>query len=355
MKMKTEGYIEKFVDAEQADTVNRNKDSEINKENINSNSEIERVCTDKDPAIKKDKMDILHDCTLCPRNCHVDRLAGQCGRCHETAEIVAARAALHMWEEPCISGDTGSGAVFFSGCSMGCIFCQNHNIAEAKAGKIITIERLSEIFMELQEKGAANINLVTPTHYVPQIIKALDMAREAGLTLPVVYNTSGYEKPETIQMLDGYVDVYLPDFKYMEPELAAAYSHAPDYPEYAKASIKEMLRQTGNIQIDKETGMIQKGVIVRHLVLPGHVKNSKAVLKYLLETYKDQILISIMNQYTPMPQVSEDPLLSRKVTKREYEKVIDYVLELGMEDGFIQEGEAAKESFIPEFDSGMGI
>ena len=308
------------------------------------------INTDRNLKMKKDRMDILHDCILCPRNCHADRLAGQRGRCHETAEIVVARAALHMWEEPCISGNTGSGAVFFSGCSMGCIFCQNHNIAEAKAGKTITIERLAEIFLELQEKGAANINLVTPTHYVPQIIEALDMAREAGLTLPVVYNTSGYEKPEAIQMLEGYVDVYLPDFKYMEPELAAAYSHAPDYPEYAKASIKEMLRQTGNIQIDKETGMIQKGVIVRHLVLPGHIRNSKAVLKYLLETYRNQILISIMNQYTPMPQVSEDPLLSRKVTKREYEKVIDYALELGMEDGFIQEGEAAKESFIPEFD-----
>lgn len=310
----------------------------------------------KDMERIKENMNILKDCTLCPRNCHADRFGGQRGRCHETAEIVAARAALHMWEEPCISGDAGSGAVFFSGCSMGCIFCQNHNIAEAKAGKIITIERLSQIFLELQGEGAANINLVTPTHYVPQIIEALEMARKAGLDLPVVYNTSGYEKPETIQMLDGYVDVYLPDFKYMEPDLAAAYSKAPDYPEYAKASLKEMIRQTGNIQINKETGMIQKGVIVRHLVLPGHVKNSKAVIKYLLETYKDQILISIMNQYTPMPQVAEDPLLSRKVTKREYEKVIDYALELGMEDGFLQEGEAAKESFIPEFNlEGIGI
>lgn len=293
---------------------------------------------------------MLTDCVLCPRNCHADRINGRRGRCHETAEIVVARAALHMWEEPCISGDAGSGAVFFSGCPMGCVFCQNHNIAEAKAGKTITVERLSEIFLELQEKGAANINLVTPTHYVLQIIEALDLARKEGLSLPIVYNTSGYEKPETIRMLDGYVDVYLPDFKYMESELAAAYSGAPDYPKYVKAALKEMLHQTGNIQIDKDTGMIQKGVIVRHLVLPGHVKNSKAVIKYLLETYQDQILISIMNQYTPMPQVSGDPLLSRKVTKREYEKVIDYALELGMEDGFIQEGEAAKESFIPEFD-----
>ena len=288
-------------------------------------------------------------CVLCPRKCGVDRNI-QRGACNAPCFPYVAKAALHMWEEPCISGDAGSGAIFFSGCPMGCVFCQNHNIAEAKAGKTITVERLSEIFLELQEKGAANINLVTPTHYVLQIIEALDLARKEGLSLPIVYNTSGYEKPETIRMLDGYVDVYLPDFKYMESELAAAYSGAPDYPKYAKAALKEMLHQTGNIQIDKDTGMIQKGVIVRHLVLPGHVKNSKAVIKYLLETYQDQILISIMNQYTPMPQVSGDPLLSRKVTKREYEKVIDYALELGMEDGFIQEGEAAKESFIPEFD-----
>ena len=293
---------------------------------------------------------MLTDCVLCPRNCHADRINGRRGRCHETAEIVVGRAALHMWEEPCISGTRGSGTVFFSGCSLGCIFCQNRELSSGGLGKEISEERLAEIFLELQEKGAANITLVTPTHYVLQIIEALDLARKEGLSLPIVYNTSGYEKPETIRMLDGYVDVYLPDFKYMESELAAAYSGAPDYPKYAKAALKEMLHQTGNIQIDKDTGMIQKGVIVRHLVLPGHVKNSKAVIKYLLETYQDQILISIMNQYTPMPQVSGDPLLSRKVTKREYEKVIDYALELGMEDGFIQEGEAAKESFIPEFD-----
>lgn len=297
----------------------------------------------------------LESCTLCPRNCHVNRLAGQRGRCHETADIVAARAALHMWEEPCISGTVGSGTVFFSGCSMGCIFCQNHDIAGARTGKKITIKRLAEIFLELQDQGAANINLVTPTHYVPQIIEALKMARGNGLELPVIYNTSGYEKPETIRMLEGVVDVYLPDFKYMEPELAESYSHAADYPEYAKEALKEMVRQTGGIQIDEDTGMIRKGVIVRHLVLPGHVKNSKAVLKYLIETYKDQILISIMNQYTPMPQVADDPLLGRKVTKREYEKVVDYALELGMEDGYIQEGEAAKESFIPDFELGVGI
>ena len=295
-------------------------------------------------------------CTLCPRMCAVDRKSGERGICGQTTEIKVARAALHFWEEPCISGEMGSGAVFFSGCALHCVFCQNENIANGTAGKVISTERLGEIFLELQEKGANNINLVTPGQFVPQIIKAVELARNQNLKIPIVYNTSSYENVDTIRSLEGIVDIYLPDFKYMEPELAAAYSKAPDYPEYAKASLKEMIRQTGNIQINKETGMIQKGVIVRHLVLPGHVKNSKAVIKYLLETYKDQILISIMNQYTPMPQVAEDPLLSRKVTKREYEKVIDYALELGMEDGFIQEGEAAKESFIPEFNlEGIGI
>ena len=304
-------------------------------------------CYDKEEQNLKN---MLKECVLCPRECHVDRMEGQTGRCHETAELVVARAALHMWEEPCISGTVGSGAVFFSGCCMGCVFCQNHNIAEAKAGKRITTERLAEIFLELQKKGAANINLVTPTHFVPQIIEALQLARSNGLNLPIVYNTSGYEKRDTIRMLKGYVDVYLPDFKYIESDLAKKYSYAETYPEYAKEAIEEMVEQTGQIQIDEHTGMIKKGVIVRHLVLPGHVKNSEAVIKYLYETYGEKILISIMNQYTPMPQVSEDPLLSRKVTKREYEKVVDYAIDLGLEYGFIQEGEAAKESFIPEFD-----
>ena len=303
----------------------------------------------KDMERIKENMNILKDCTLCPRNCHADRFGGQRGRCHETAEIVAARAALHMWEEPCISGDAGSGAVFFSGCSMGCIFCQNHNIAEAKAGKIITVERLSQIFLELQGEGAANINLVTPTHYVPQIIEALEMARKAGLALPVVYNTSGYEKPETIQMLDGYVDVYLPDFKYMEPELAAAYSKAPDYPEYAKASLKEMIRQTGNIQINKETGMIQKGVIVRHLVLPGHRKESMQILDWLADALpKADFLLSLMGQYTPPDEPLSDKHLNRRIATFEYESVRKYAVQLGL-DGYGQERSSASSSYTPKF------
>lgn len=292
----------------------------------------------------------LEDCTLCPRQCHVNRVMGQKGYCKETADVVVARAALHMWEETCISGKDGSGAVFFSGCNMGCVFCQNYHIARNEAGKKISVERLAEIFLELQGQGANNINLVTPTHYVPQIIDALDLAKERGLRLPVVYNTSGYEKVETLQMLKGYVDIYLPDFKYMDPELAQEYSHAWDYPEYAKEALQEMVRQVGIPDVDEITGLMKKGVIVRHLVLPGHVRDSKKVIRYLYETYGDQIMISIMNQYTPMPQVAEDPLLKRKVTKREYEKVVDYALEIGVEYGFIQEGEVASDSFIPEFD-----
>lgn len=293
----------------------------------------------------------MEECRLCPRNCKVNRNKGQTGYCGASEELVVARAALHMWEEPCISGTSGSGAVFFSGCPMRCKFCQNYQIAASKRGKAISIERMAQIFLELQEKGAANINLVTPTHYTPHIIEALDIARDNGLHLPIVYNTSGYEKPETLKTLEGYVDIYLPDFKYMDNVLATEYSNAPDYLEYAKKALKEMVRQTGTLKMDERTGMALSGVIVRHLVLPGHVKNSKAVLRYLYETYGNHIYISIMNQYTPMPQVREYKNLSRKVTKREYEKVMEYALELGIECGFFQEGDVAEESFIPEFDN----
>lgn len=297
--------------------------------------------------------ELLKDCTLCPRECHADRLAGEKGACRESAELIVARAALHMWEEPCLSGEKGSGTVFFSGCSLGCVFCQNRDIARGTRGKAITVERLGEIFLELQEKGAANINLVTGEHFVPQILDALDLARTKGLSLPIVYNSSGYEKPETLRLLDGYVDIYLPDFKYWDPVLAKNYSHAEDYAERAKEAIKEMVRQTGEPEFDSE-GYMKKGVIVRHLVLPGAVRNSKAVLKYLYETYGNQIFISIMNQYTPMPGLEAYPDLMRKVTGREYEKVLDHALELGIENGFLQEGETAKESFIPDFD-GEGV
>ena len=301
--------------------------------------------TDNHIEIEKRKS-MLTDCVLCPRNCHADRINGRWGRCHETAEIVVARAALHMWEEPCISGDAGSGAVFFSGCSMGCVFCQNHNIAEAKAGKTITVERLSEIFLELQEKGAANINLVTPTHYVLQIIEALDLARKEGLSLPIVYNTSGYEKPETLRLLEGKVQVYLPDLKYALTEPAKAYSGAADYPETAKAAVLEMFRQTGPYRM--ENGQLRSGVLIRHLVLPGELENTKAVIDWVAETFRPgEVLFSLMSQYTPQP--GAEGKLARKVTKAEYRAAERYMADCGIADGFTQERTSAKEEYTPDF------
>ena len=293
-------------------------------------------------------------CNLCPRNCNVDRTIGKIGYCGQTEKIYVARAALHMWEEPCISGKEGSGTVFFCGCNLRCIFCQNHIIAlgedrsGCKVGKEVSIVRLKEIFLELQNLGANNINLVTGSHYIPQIAEALGAARQEGLHIPVVYNTGGYEKKESLRLLEGLVDIYLPDMKYVSKELSKEYSSAEDYFEVAKAALEEMVRQVGNLEFDSR-GYLKKGVLVRHLVLPGSTKDSKAVLDYLWNTYGNKIYISIMNQYTPMEQIKNHPLLSRKVTKREYEKVIDYALSLGWENGFIQEGETAKESFIPDF------
>lgn len=296
-------------------------------------------------------MDVLSRCTLCPRNCKVNRADGEKGVCGAPgSKILAARAALHMWEEPCISGNRGSGAVFFSGCPLRCVYCQNYEIAGTQVGMEISKERLAEIFLELQEKGAANINLVTPTHYTPQIIWAVEKTRAQGMILPVVYNCSGYEKVETLKRLEGLADIYLTDFKYMETEWAKRYSQAPDYPERAKEALSEMVRQRADPVFDRE-GMMKSGVIVRHLLLPGHVKNAKAVVKYVYETFGNQVYLSLMNQYTPLPQIKKDfPELDRKVTKKEYERLVSYALDLGVEKAFIQEGETAKESFIPMFD-----
>ena len=296
---------------------------------------------------------LMEACCLCPRECGVNRLEGKKGFCGVDAKVMVARAALHMWEEPCISGKEGSGAVFFSGCSLGCGFCQNRQISRGQSGKQITIEHLVDIFLNLQEQKANNINLVTAGQFLPQVAEALKRAKARGLHIPVVYNSSGYEKTEMLNMLDGLVDIYLPDFKYMDPELAGKYSHAKDYPQVAKLALEEMVRQVGMPEFDSR-GMMKRGVIVRHLLLPGHVKNSKNVLKYLYETYGDKIYISMMSQYTPFPAMKYDPQLSRKVTDREYERLIDYAISLGLNNGFIQEGETAKESFIPEFD-GEGV
>lgn len=297
--------------------------------------------------------EMLRDCILCPRECHADRTAGQVGYCNETDELMVARAALHMWEEPCISGEEGSGTVFFSGCAMGCIYCQNHNIAEGNTGRSMSIERLSEIFLELQDKKANNINLVTPSHYVIHIIAAIILARRKGLKLPIVYNSSAYEKPETIRLLEGYVDIYLPDLKYMDQKPAGRYSNCGDYFTYASKAIMEMVRQVGEATFD-ERGIMTKGVIVRHLALPGYMEDSKNIIKYLYDTYGNSIYISIMNQYTPMPKAKDYPELDRKITDKEYEALVEYAIDLGIENGFIQEGETAKESFIPEF-NGEGV
>ena len=296
---------------------------------------------------------MLKECHLCPRNCGVDRLAGQKGFCGVDAGIMVARAALHMWEEPCISGKEGSGAVFFSGCSLGCAFCQNRTISKGQSGKVITVEHLAELFLDLQAQKANNINLVTAGHFLPQVREALILAKEQGLTIPVVYNSSGYEKAEMLRYLEGLVDIYLPDLKYLEADLAGKYSHAKDYPEVAMKALEEMVRQVRTPEFD-ERGMMKKGVIVRHLLLPGHVRNSKKVLEYLYGTYGDQIYISLMNQYTPMPAMKDDPQLSRKVTDREYDRLLDHAISFGVTNCFIQEGETAKESFIPEF-NGEGV
>lgn len=288
-------------------------------------------------------------CTLCPRKCNVNRSENKSGYCGVAGEtIYLARAALHMWEEPCISGENGSGTVFFSGCSLRCVYCQNYNIANVKSGKAISKERLSEIFLELQKKGAHNINLVTPTHYTKEIIWAVENARQHGLELPIVYNCSGYERVETLKMLKGIVDIYLTDFKYMDIELAKRYSNAPDYPEIAKAALAEMVQQTKSAQFS-EDGMMEKGVVVRHLLLPGYLENAKAVVDYVYGRYGDRVFLSLMNQYTPLPQVKDYPEINRKVTEEEYDELVDYAIELGVENGFVQEGETAEESFIPDF------
>lgn len=288
-------------------------------------------------------------CTLCPRKCGANRLAGEKGFCGETAELRIARAALHYWEEPCLSGEAGSGTVFFTGCNLRCIFCQNHEISTGDSGVVISSERLCTIFFELQSQHAENINLVTPTHFLPHIVEALSRAKASGLHIPVVYNTSGYESVESLKMLDGLVDIYLPDFKYVSSIPAGEYSAAPDYFDVASAALDEMVRQVGTPVFD-ERGMMQRGIIVRHLLLPGLSEDSNAVIRYLYETYGDDVYLSIMRQYTPLAQVANIPALNRTITTQEYDAVVDAAIALGVENGFLQEEESIGESFIPPFD-----
>ncbi|MBQ7821953.1 MAG: radical SAM protein [Clostridia bacterium] len=295
-------------------------------------------------------------CKLCPRECNADRSGSSPKRmpiCKAPDKITAARASLHMWEEPCLSGERGSGTVFFSGCPLKCVFCQNREISHAANGKCITRERLCDIFFELKDAGAHNINLVSPTPYIPDIAEAISLAKAHGLDLPVVFNSSGYESVSSLKMLDGLIDVYLPDFKYMSPMLAKMYSLAKDYPEHAKAALGEMVRQCPLPEFDSD-GMIKRGVIVRHLVLPGCTEDSKNIISYLRRQYGNSIYISIMSQYTPMRDVKDFPELARKITDEEYNNVVDFALDIGVTQGFIQDGDAVGESFIPVFD-GRGI
>ena len=286
-------------------------------------------------------------CNLCPRNCGIDRRI-QKGYCKAPHAITAARSSLHFWEEPCISGVEGSGTVFFSGCSMGCVYCQNFDIAHQNFGKEISIERLCDIFLELQNKKANNINLVTPTHYADKIIEAVKLAKQKGLKIPVVYNTSGYEKEETIESLKDTVDIFMPDFKYWLSETAKKYSNAPDYPEIAKKAIDKMVTLNPHLVFDKR-GMLQKGVIIRILLLPGFVYEAKRITEYVYSKYGDSVIISLMSQYTPNKNTDEFPEINRKVRKKEYESLVQFAVDLGLENVYIQDGSSASESFIPPF------
>ncbi len=304
--------------------------------------------------------DIYRACTLCPRGCGADRTAHRRGVCGMSSDLYAARAALHFWEEPCISGERGSGAVFFSGCPLGCVFCQNREISSDGGGYPITTKRLADIFLRLQDvDGANNINLVTAVHYLPHVITALERAKSRGLSIPIVYNSSGYESVKSLRMLDGLVDVYLPDMKYVSSELSKRYSGAHNYFEVASSAIDEMFRQVGSpVFADgdglAEEGIMTRGMIVRHLILPTCTDDSREVIKYLFDRYGHDIYISIMNQYTPITGAPLPSELTRPITDMEYAKVVGYARRIGIENGFIQEGGTVEESFVPLFD-GEGI
>lgn len=291
-------------------------------------------------------MKVLENCMLCPRKCGINRYKEK-GICGANSKIKLAYYSLHMWEEPPISGENGSGTIFFSNCNMKCIYCQNKKISIDGYGKYISMKKLEEIMLELQKKGAHNINLVTPTHYVPQIASVLQKIKDKSLKIPVVYNTSSYECVGTLMMMRNLVDIYLADLRYYDDDLAIKYSKCRDYFENATMAIDEMYRQVGEIKINDE-GMLEKGVVVRVLILPGHVDDSKKIIEYLYKTYGNDIFISIMNQYTPVWKCKYSNL-NRKVTEDEYNEVVNYAIDLGVVNAFVQEGEAADDSFIPKF------
>ncbi len=345
---------------------------------------------DKVPDLQNGEPGDQNRCRLCPRMCGVKRNGGEKGFCGMGAQAVVSKAYLHMWEEPCISGKNGSGTVFFCGCNLQCVFCQNRAISDpavfaetfpdqddTQRGICMTVDewhqlrsentpvsetvgiiadekQLARIFLNLQEKGAENINLVTPTHFAECTGKAVAYAKENGLGIPVAYNCGGYESVETLKKLEGLIDIWMPDMKYYSDELAIRYSKAPHYFETASLALREMVRQTGGVNIFDERGMMKKGVIVRHLVLPGHTADSKHVIRFLHETFKDAVYISIMNQFTPLGGLDGYPEINRKLTEEEYARVVKFAERIGVVNGFVQEGDTQKESFIPAFD-GSGI
>lgn len=293
-------------------------------------------------------MNMIYKCTLCPRKCGADR-SNSTGICGAGGNAIVARASLHKWEEPCISYKNGAGTVFFSGCNLHCCFCQNNKISNKLFGKVITDRQLADIFLRLRDSGADNIDLVTPTHFVPNIINALDMIKHK-LDIPVVFNCGGYELKEMIDMLDGYVDVYLPDLKYFSSDISSKYSNAPDYFEYASEAILAMIKQVGKLTFNSEGGLM-KGTVIRHMVLPSHRHDSIKLIEWIADnTSRDDVLVSIMNQYTPFDFISEEfGELKRKVTKMEYNSVINRAAELGI-NGFAQERSSASEDYVPDFD-----
>lgn len=296
-------------------------------------------------------MQELISCNICPHNCEINRLNGEVGRCKATDKVKVALASIHNFEEPCISGEKGSGTVFFSNCNLRCIFCQNYKISQLGLGKEISIEELADIFIDEQNKNVENINLVTPTMYVYQIIKAIKIARSKGLYIPIVYNSNGYENVETIKKLKGYIDIYLPDLKYSNDKISYKYSGIKHYFESATAAIKEMYNQVGNPVLD-ENGIMKKGLIIRHLVLPNNLQNSKDILKWINDNIEKKVFVSIMAQYFPTHKSNQFPEINRKLTKEEYEEIEDYLYSLDLDNGYIQELGEHEEEYVPDFEGG---
>ena len=297
-------------------------------------------------------MEELEKCKICPHNCGINRLNGNIGRCKSNGNIKLAMASIHNFEEPCISGENGSGTVFFSNCNLNCVFCQNYKISQQGLGREISIEELAEIFLDEQNKNAENINLVTPTMYVYHIIEAIKIARNKGLKIPIVYNSNGYENVETIKKLKGYIDIYLPDLKYYYDDLAFKYSGIKNYFENATSAIKEMYNQVGSPVLD-ENGMMKKGLIIRHLVLPNNLQNSKDVLKWINDNIDKNVFVSVMAQYFPTNRAKEFPEINRKLTKEEYEEIENYLYSLDLDNGYIQELGEHEEEYVPDFEGGF--